>query len=72
MDETIRDIVLACITYSGRSEDDLLADYERRCKRKKIIPLYGQVRTALIGLHREGMIKVVTIDGHKLCRKVKR
>ena len=68
-DETITDLVLACITYSGRTEDDLLADYDRRCKRKKILPLYGQVKTALKSLHKQGKIKIITVNGHRLCCK---
>jgi hypothetical protein len=68
-EETIQDIVLSCVTYSGRNEDDLLADYERRCKKKKIVPLYGQVKTALKSLYRQGKIKIVIVQGHKLCCK---
>jgi hypothetical protein len=68
---TIQDIVFACITFTGRTEDDLLADYERRCKRKRIVPLYGQVKASLRSLCAAGKIKIVEFQGHKLCCKVK-
>jgi hypothetical protein len=70
-EETIQDIVLACVTYTGRTEEDLLADYERRCKRKRIIPLIGQVKSALKALHKAGKIKIVGVQGHRLCCKVR-
>lgn len=68
-DLTIPDIVLQCVTYAGRNEEDLIADYERRCKRLKIVPLYGQLKTALKRLHSEGKIYLKTVGGHRLCCK---
>lgn len=68
-DETLHDVVLACITKSGRNEEDLLADYQRRCIRKKIVPLYGQLKNALRLLLAEGKIGIKTTQGHKLCFK---
>ena len=68
--ETITDIVLSCVPKCGRNEEDFWADYERRCRRLKVIPMEGQVRTALKSLHAEGAIYVKTVQGHKLvCKK---
>lgn len=66
-EETIADIVLSCLTLAGRTEDDFWADYERKCARKRILPLYGQVKTSLVALHRAGRIGVKTVGGRKLC-----
>ena len=70
MEETIQDIALKCVTFSGRNEDDLFTDYERRCNRLKVLPLFSQLRTALRGLLKSGKIFFKEVDGHKLlCKK---
>jgi hypothetical protein len=67
---TISDIALSCVTFSGRCEDDLIADYERRCRRLKIVPLYGQLKTALKSLFAAGKVRFKVVGDHKLLCKV--
>ncbi len=70
-DLTITGIALKCVTLSGRSEEEVIADYERRCSKLRIIPLYGQLKSALVDLHREGKVKLKTVDGRRLLVRVK-
>lgn len=66
---TIQDIALKCVTYAGRNEEDVIADYERRCNRLKIIPLFGQLKNALKALHRDGKVKLVKVGNQRLLRR---
>lgn len=67
---TIQDIALKCVTLSGRHENDIISDYERRCNRLKIVPLYGQLKTALQSLLKTGKVYFRTIGDHRLlCRR---
>lgn len=67
---TIDEIALKCVTLSGINEENLLASYERRCLRLKILALWGQLQAALKRLHKAGKVKLVKIDGHRLLKKV--
>lgn len=66
---TIQDIALQCVTLSGRNEEDIIADYERRCTRLRIFPLYGQLKTALVNLKRAGRIYFKQVGSHRLLCK---
>jgi len=68
-DETLLDIILACVLKSGINEDDLWAAYQRRCNRKQVVPLWGQLRTGLKFLHGQNKIFIRTRAGHRLCHK---
>jgi hypothetical protein len=66
---TIHDIALRCVTYAGRNEEDIVADFERRCRRLQILPLNGQLLTALRALMRAGKVRFIHRDGHKLLQR---
>ena len=68
---TIQDIVLKCVTLSGRNEQDILDDYERRCTKLRVVPLYGQLKTAIKSLLRDNKVRFVTRDGHKLLARTR-
>ncbi len=47
-EETLHDIILSCITKTRTTaEDELWAKFQRVCRDKHIVPLWGQLRSAL-------------------------
>jgi len=63
---TISDLVLACIPKSRYiGETELLEKYERVCKRHNVLPLWGQVKTALRKLVTSGQVIVDKTKGAK-------
>jgi hypothetical protein len=70
-EKTLLDVILECITFSGRNEQDLVDDFERRCRRYKVIPLWGQLKNGLKELKKQGKIKIRIVQGHKLCAKTR-
>jgi hypothetical protein len=68
-DETIDDVVLSCVTFTGKDEKTLENDYAYKCARKKIYCLYGQLVAALKRLRAAGKIEIVAEVNTRLCRK---
>lgn len=56
---TPRDIAFACILKSRPlSEAELIERYNKQCEKLHVLPLWGQLRTALQALKTAGKIKL--------------
>lgn len=56
---SIQEIVLECIPKTrGLTESELTARYTARCDANKIMPLWGQLATALRNLRQSGKVKL--------------
>jgi hypothetical protein len=55
-EETLQDLVLSSVKKSGSTEEEIWDTFQKICQKKQVLPLYGQLVTALRNLKAAGKV----------------